>query len=370
MRIAYANANYRPNSPGGHNAHIRQFIDNAIDSGHDVWVWPSNHHPKASKLPLQRFQRLSVLRTMDAIITRIENKLPEPAYLRWSQFPVHQLVGSPIIVWEFNTVPEFGLIRGRSAAEVKEDINQLRKYGRSCDLAICVSNALSDYVKHNLEIDRVLTVPNGSDPNLFHPQVPPVERLLKYSEQLNVVWIGSANLSWHNFDLLNKTAHILFQDRSHAAQKITFHIIGHAHALMREMSANVIYHGSENYEYLPNWLSAMDVGLCLYCSGPADYSSPLKVFDYMASGLTVVGTVQPQLQEICEQLEQLDLLSPPDDPQALAKILLSLVENPDRLIKQAQKGRQLVIDHYNWARAVQETMAKIQRIKSERIRKY
>jgi glycosyltransferase involved in cell wall biosynthesis len=364
MRIAYANTTYRPNSPAGGNAHVRQFIDNVVDLGHEIWVWATNQHPQAKQLPSGRLQRWSTLKSMDAICTRIENKLPAPGLIRWSTQPYKRLLGSPVTVWEFNTVPEFGLIRGRSEAQVQQDVHQLKQYGRNCDLAICVSNALSDYVKTNLQIPRVITIPNGSDPDLFRPDVPPVQRVPRHPDQLNVVWIGSADLAWHNFALLQDTARLLFHHSAPDAQHITFHIIGHAHALMREMPANVVYHGSENYEYLPNWLAAMDVGLCLYQPGPADYSSPLKVFDYMSSGLTVVGTEQPQLREIFGQLNQLDLLVPVNDPNALAQTLLSLAENRDRIQKQGQKSRQLVIDVYNWTRAVKDTLRAIEEIQT------
>jgi glycosyltransferase involved in cell wall biosynthesis len=362
MRIAYANAGYRPNSPSGGNAHVRQFIDSAIGFGHEIWTWSNNQHPHAHQIPQPRFERWLTLSQMNAICTRIEDRLPAPGYLRWSTQPYKRLLGSPVTVWEFNTVPEFGLIRGRSQGQVQQEIDQLRQYGRACDIAVCVSNALSDYVKTHLQIRRVLTIPNGSDPALFHPQVPPVDRVQRGSDRLNVVWIGSADLSWHNFDLLKATARLMHHAQTETSQKITFHIIGHAHALMREMPPNVTYHGSENYEYLPHWLSAMDVGLCLYHAGPADYSSPLKVFDYMASGLTVVGTQQPQLQEIFHQINQPDLLVPSADPQALADILISLADHPDRVKQQGQRGRQLVIDFYNWSRAAKDTIQAIEAI--------
>jgi glycosyltransferase involved in cell wall biosynthesis len=361
MRIAYANAGYQLNNPSGGNAHVRQFIDSAVALGHEIWTWENNRHPDAHQIPPSKLQRLMTLRQMNAICTRIDDRLPAPGYIRWSSQPYKRLLGSPVTIWEFNTVPEFGLIRGRSPADIQREIDHLRHYGQACDVAVCVSNALSDYVKTHLQIRQVLTVPNGSDPVLFHPQVTPVERVKRGSDRLNVVWIGSANLSWHNFDLLKDTARLLHQ--AETPTKIRFHIIGHAHALMREMPPNVIYHGSENYEALPHWLAAMDVGLCLYKSGPADYSSPLKVFDYMASGLTVVGTQQPQLQEIFQQLDQSDLLIPPADPQALAATLLALAAAPDRIKQQGQRGRQLVIDFYNWSRAAQDTIRAIEAVR-------
>jgi glycosyltransferase involved in cell wall biosynthesis len=362
MRIAYANANYRPNQPAGSNAHVRQFVDNLVKLGHEVWTWPTNQHPQTQQIPSERFQRWTTLRKMDAVCTRIEDKLPAPGYIRWSSQPYKRLIGSPVTVWEFNTVPEFGLVKGRSEVQVQQEIDKLRQYGQHCDVAVCVSNALADYVKTHLNIQNVLNVPNGSDPDLFHPDVTPVQRVSRQSGCLNVVWIGSADLAWHNFDLLRDTAQILFQSQDEGAQQINFHIIGNAHALMREMPSNVQYHGSENYQYLPHWLAAMDVGLCLYRPGSADYSSPLKVFDYMASGLTVVGVSHPQLKEIFQQLDQSDLMIPSADPKALAQTLLSLVREPDRVKYQGKKSRQLVIDFYNWSRAVKDTLKAIEAI--------
>jgi glycosyltransferase involved in cell wall biosynthesis len=364
MKIAYANTTYHPNSPGGGNAHVGQFITQAVALGHEVWSWSSNQHPGVRQLPHSTWQRLITLRNMDAICIRIDDRLPIKGYSRWSIAPYKQLIGSPIIAWEFNTVPEFGLLRGRTEAEVQQEIKKLKDYGKGCDLAICVSQALTDYVKTHLGIKRVITIPNGSDPELFRPDITPVSRVQRHSDKLNVVWIGSGNLSWHNFDLLKDTAKILW-DKNQAAQ-ITFHIIGSGHSLMKEMPLNVNYYGSENYQLLPQWLAAMDVGLCLYRPGAADYSSPLKVFDYMSSGLTVVGTEQPQLREIFSQLNCSDLLVPHNNPQALADVLSQLANNRDRVRYQGQLCRQLVINYYNWSRAVQDTINELKSLTNKK----
>jgi glycosyltransferase involved in cell wall biosynthesis len=367
MKIAYANTTYRSHSPTGSNAHVRQFVENAVELGHEIWTWADNQHPQALQLPTTQLGRWKTLSHMDAICTRINDRIPIPSYIRWSIQPYKKFLGSPVTVWEFNTVPEFGSItRNCSGAQIKKEVERFTQHGQDCDIAVCVSNALAGYVREHLNIQNVLTIPNGSDPELFHPGVAPVQRVTKQADRLNVVWIGSAHLSWHNFDLLRDTAQFLQNSSVASAQKITFHIIGRAHALMREMPANVVYHGSENYEALPHWLSAMDVGLCLYHPGPADYSSPLKVFDYMASGLTVVGTVQPQLREIFRQLDQPDLLVPLSEPKLLAEALIGLVENPHRVKLQGQKGRQLVIDFYNWSRAVKDTIRAIEEVRQAR----
>jgi len=293
---------------------------------------------------------------MDVLYVRVQSELPGVG--RWAVFPHRYLYGLPIVVWEFNTVPEFALLRGRSQADVEREIARFRKYGQGCDLAICVSNALAEYVREKLGIPRVLIVPNGSDPELFRPDTPRVRRVRSDPGCLNVVWMGSAHIPWHDLDLLRETAQLLWQNERQS--QIVFHVIGHGLELIPDMPPNVHCHGAKRYQMLPRWLAAMDVGLLLYRSGPADYGSPLKLFDYMASGLTVVGTTQPQLREVFEQLGQPDLLVPRDNPTALADVLLGLAADRERVRRQGALGRQLVIDHYNWRRAVRDILSEIE----------
>ena len=120
---------------------------------------------------------------------------------------------------------------------------------------------------------------------------------------------------------------------------------------MRKAPPNLNYHGSELYTQLPGWLSAMGVGLNVYRPGPADFSSPLKVFDYMASGLAIVSTEQPQVREIFTQLNQTDLLVPSDQPEMLANVLRGLAADRERIKRLGAAGRELVINQYNWRRA-------------------
>jgi glycosyltransferase involved in cell wall biosynthesis len=293
---------------------------------------------------------------MDLLYVRIAGVPPREC--RWAISPFRQLFGFPLVVWEFNTVPEFGLIRGRTEEDVQRTVQILQHLGKGCDLAICMTQELADYVKNFLKIKRVLIVPNGSDPDLFHPDVDPVKRVSKSDELLDVIWIGSAKLAWNNFNLLREAAHILIED--HAGKNVVFHIVGPGlTGVMGDMPHNVHYYGGEKYEKLPHWLACMDVGLMIYDSGPADYASPLKLFDYMASGLTVVSTDHPFIRRLFEKMGQSDLLITSNNPQELANILINLEQNPERVHQLGVTGRNLIIDHYNWHRAVQDTFQEI-----------
>ena len=236
MRIAYANGFYREGVFTGGNAHVQQFFTNAVGLGHEVWTWPGDQHPATRRMPRSRVARILKLRSMDAVYVRVDYSLPWAC--RWAAAPYRQLLGSPVMVWEFNTVPEFGFVMAKSEADVRRSIQGFQFYGRGCDLAICVSDALAKYVRERLGIESVLVVPNGSNPDLFRPDVSPVKRVQRNPDRLNVIWMGSANLAWHNFDLLRKAAEMLW--RCGKGSRVVFHILGNGLSQMRVSTGKIM----------------------------------------------------------------------------------------------------------------------------------
>jgi len=364
MRIGYfASVLYQHNSPLGGFAHMKQFLTHAAGMGHEISLaHGGNHqHPAVQAIPFNRVGRVRALRKVDILYYRVEHKAPRD--VKWALAPRHPLIGSPPVVWEFNTVPEYCRILGESEAAVRKHIADLRRYGARCDLAVCVSHAIADYVREKIGLRHVITVQNGSDPDLFTPDAPPLKRVLRHPGRLNVVWIGSAEVKWHDFEMLKKAAWLIWDDAKPAAD---FHIIGRGMENLRDLPPNVHYHGAEQYEKIPNWLSSMDVGLNVYKSGAADFSCPLKIFDYMASALTPVSTDQPQVREIFAELGQLDLMVPTGDAHALAQVLRNLAADPARVKRQGAAARERVVKFYNWRRAAGDTLAAMEAILARR----
>ena len=357
LRVAYLNAWYKAGLSDGGFAHVNQFIRNATALGHQVWTAAANEHPQRHPMPTARLALGRVMRSMDVVYVRLEWSMPRAARLASGIY--RHLLGSRPMVWEFNTVPEYGRLLGHSREEVDAAVRAYRRHAQDCDLAVCVSSALATYVTKQLGIRRALVVPNGSDPELFRPDLVPSRRAQRRPHGLNVLWMGSAHLAWNDFEMLRGAAEALWE--KHRDDRVCFHVLGGGfEGTVARMPPNVHYHGRESYEALPQWLAGMDVGLCLYRSGPADYGSPLKLFDYMSSGLTVVATAHPQVREVFHELGQPDLMLEQGDARGLARVLEDLATRRDRLRHQGAAGRELVVRKYNWRRAVEDTFDAIE----------
>jgi teichuronic acid biosynthesis glycosyltransferase TuaH len=85
--------------------------------------------------------------------------------------------------------------------------------------------------------------------------------------------------------------------------------------------------GSMPYERLPQWTSAFDVGLVPYRLDDFNEASfPLKVFDYLASGVPVVATDLPALRDVGEPVR----VAPPERFVDAVEATLREPRRPDR----------------------------------------
>jgi glycosyltransferase involved in cell wall biosynthesis len=114
----------------------------------------------------------------------------------------------------------------------------------------------------------------------------------------------------------------------------------------------VVFTGAVAHERMPGALAAADVGVA-----PFDierhpplrlgfYWSPLKIFEYMASGLPVVAPALPRLKTLVgHQVE--GILYDPATPAALADTLASL-RDPDRRHRLGIAARARAEREYSW----------------------
>ena len=344
LRIAYLNTRYQTQNSSGGATHIKEFIEHMVEKGHVIFAYKSNQHPKIIPIPTRKFKRIINLLKWDVIYIRYDGNLNPTIQI--SKSPYRIFYKHSLIVWEFNTIPSYLFSKNKTEKDYLHQIDCLRDEAKISDLAICVTEEMSDFVTETLGFNNTVTIPNGANPEHFHPSLPTVSSLKYYKEKINIVWIGSIDYPYNDTDLLLATSKEFW---SSGIDKTHFHIIGpYQQELAQIITPNVTLHGPQSYELLPNWLSGMDIGLLLYKPSQSDYGSPIKLFDYMASGLAVISTPHPQVSRILNEIGAGDYVLNGNDPQELSSKIRFLIDNPDQLDKLQSSARIIIKNKYNW----------------------
>jgi len=348
LNIAYLNTSFRQEGTSGGSTHVREFIEHANRSGHKILVGKYNYHPQAQQLPDFIFHSYNALMKCDVIYVRYEGEVTKSMQL--STFPLNLLPRKPLIVWEFNALPDYLLARGFSQETVNKEISLLSKEAKISELAVCVSKPMASYVDKVLGFKKTIVVPNGSNPNHLMPGLPIPPRMTYFENQFNVAWVGSLKEPWANIEIFLEAANFIW---SQNGKEICFHLIGeHPPEIAQEMPPNVFLYGGQPYNDLPHWLSAMDVGLILYKDNLNYYGSPIKFFDYLANGLAVISTEQPQVREILSTIAAQEFVLNNETSEDLIKAIHTLYFNKEKLEIYKNSVRELILTQYNWERSV------------------
>jgi glycosyltransferase involved in cell wall biosynthesis len=117
-------------------------------------------------------------------------------------------------------------------------------------------------------------------------------------------------------------------------------------------SAGIVFTGSVPHERMPVALAAADVGVAPFDVAQHSpltlgfYWSPLKIFEYMASGLPVVAPAIPRLQSLVADGVE-GVLYEPATPPALAAALAAL-EDAARRSALGAAARDRAVREYSW----------------------
>ena len=208
---------------------------------------------------------------------------------------------------------------------------------------------------------RIMVLPDGVDLNVFKnlPSKAELRKELGISDDQFIVLYAGQLFPWKGVQTLVASAKKMSRESS-------VFIVGGTDAdiqkLKGEASHNVVFVGHVLPQQVPKWLCAADV-LVLPNSARFDiskyYTSPLKLFEYMASGIPIVASDLPSLREILN--EQNSFFFVPDNAISLADSLITVRNNYVEAEKRAKRARDEV-KCYTWERRAEHICAILRNI--------
>lgn len=193
-----------------------------------------------------------------------------------------------------------------------------RLVARHAKRIVCISEGLKNfYISRGIPAEKIAVAHDGVDLEQFaHPQ-PKREsraRLGLPREGKIAMYIGRLD-GW-------KGTHTLFEASQLLPDDVSLAVIGGEAGQVAKLAAQyprVRFLGFHPYRELSDNMAAADV-LVLPNTGKDDisvrFTSPLKLFAYMASGIPIVASDLPSIREILS--DDSAFLVPPDDASALA----------------------------------------------------
>ncbi len=204
---------------------------------------------------------------------------------------------------------------------------------------------------------RVHVVSNGVDVERFGNQVKP--RLSTETDVVTIGFVGSLR-PWHGVDQL--LAAFLRLRKAHRSVRLVIVGDGPMRAELEAMIAQhddakdaVIFVGSVEPDSVPGWLASMDIAVVPYPALEGFYFSPLKLYEYMASGRAIVASAVGQVCDVIADGYS-GLLYRPGDIDSMCGALVRLVGDRALRLKLGSNARDVACREHSWDRRVEEIL--------------
>lgn len=213
--------------------------------------------------------------------------------------------------------------------------------------------------------ERMLVWPNGVDLDLFHaiPKGDARSRLSLPKDGKIILYCGRF-YGW-------KGLAVLIDAAEHIPPGISIYIIGGTKeefmsvARKTEISEKFVFHGEKPYTEIPIWLSAADALLVLGTKHDTQsyyYTSPMKLFEYMASGTPIVASKTPAIQDIVSDTEV--IFYEPDNSQDLAQKMILSVSGLES-VEMKTAAAAVKAETFTWQKRAKDTVEFIQKYACE-----
>jgi glycosyltransferase involved in cell wall biosynthesis len=222
------------------------------------------------------------------------------------------------VVWEVHDLPKRK--------------NFYLKYLQACHMIIAITNGLNDeLVRLGVAADKILVAPDGVDLEDFEKiteDQATIRKKLDLPLDKKIIMYAGHLYDWKGADILAEAA-------GNFSGNELFVFVGGTEREVAEFKSkfgnngNILIVGQVNHELIAYYLKAADI-LVLPNSGKKVisrlYTSPMKLFEYLAAGKPIVASDLPSIREILS--DQNSCLVEPDSAEALAAGLKKILSDP------------------------------------------
>jgi glycosyltransferase involved in cell wall biosynthesis len=266
--------------------------------------------------------------------------VPHVLFVEADEILEHDLMKTPIT----------GLLRWRAGRMFRHNL-------QAADRVICVSEPLKSHLvaRWGVPPEAVVVLPNAVDAQVFRPDDVARSRVrasLGIAGDAPVVLFVGNFYEWHDVEtVLAAMATVV---RAHPAVRLVLVGDGATRVAMQQRAhalglAEVAHFtGLVAHAEVPQYMSAADVAVVPYPRLPQEvWLSPLKLFEYMASGLAIVASAAGQVSDVLRDGANA-LLVPPGDAAAMATACTHLIDDHGSRTALGAQARSDAVQRHSW----------------------
>jgi glycosyltransferase involved in cell wall biosynthesis len=236
---------------------------------------------------------------------------------------------------------------------------------RRADYLTAVTDGVRDVLLNKKDVPKtkVLFLPNGVDTELIQPGDgdEQLRSKLCLSGKRVVIYAGNHGYAAAADQILDAAA-LLTQQRD-----LHFVFVGDGpeKARLRVLAqdlrlSNVSFLDSVPLAGLPSLLALADIAvITLRRAGVTSGARPAKAFVMMAAGKPIVLAATGEAERLIRAAES-GMVVPPHEPRKLAAAILRMLADPQSARRMGDRGRQFVIDNFEWSVLVRSWLKQLQ----------
>lgn len=275
---------------------------------------------------------------------------------RAARAPLVRYVHAPV-VWEAR---KWGVSRPLWGSVL--ELYEARALG-TADLVACVSREVRNrLIRMGVPSERVLVSPMGVDADCFSPKVDSGAVRSRHGigdDEVVIGWCGSFR-SFHGLDILldafDRLVRLLKEEGNGdpRSPNTRLFLVGDgalrarlmAEARERGLGERVTFTGAVPHVDMPAHVCAMDLTVVSSPGSGGFHYSPLKAREYAACGRPIVAPREGEMAEL--ETSGFFNLHQPGDSVSLARVLLSLVRDPQLRRYQGEQARSFAVKRWTW----------------------